>query len=50
MWVHEQGLGDEQSMLEPWNEPNHARIALLKKSAFLQEKERERRPRFGWAR
>ena len=43
MWVHEQGLGDEQSILEWWNEPNHARKASLKKSAFLDlERERER--------
>ena len=44
MWVHEQGLGDEQSMLEWWNEPNHARRGHLKKSAFLGgEGERELR-------
>ena len=43
MWVHDQGLGDEQSMLEWWNEPNHARRDHLKKSAFLDgEREREK--------
>ena len=47
MWVHEQGLGDEQSMLEWWKWPILARIALLKKSDFHQERERERRPSLG---
>ena len=43
MWVHEQGLGSEKSLLEWWNEPNHARIEPFKKSAFLDlERERER--------
>ena len=52
VWVHEQGLGDEQSMLEWWKWPILARIALLKKSDFHQERERERRPSLGgqwWA-
>ena len=42
MWVHEQGLGGEQSLLGWWDEPNHARRGHLKKSAFLGgEGERE---------
>ena len=42
MWVHEQELGGEQSMLEPWVKPIHAWGAQIKKSAFLvREGERE---------
>ena len=43
MWVHEQARELKLSMLEWWEEPFHARIALLKKSAFVMgERERER--------
>ena len=43
MWVHEKACGVKPSMLEWWKWPIHARIALLKKSAFVMgERERER--------
>ena len=42
MWVHEQGLGSEQNMLEAWVGPILARKASFKKSAsFMLERERE---------
>ena len=42
MWVHDLELGGELSKLGAWVEPNHARKASFKKSAFLRlERERE---------
>ena len=36
MWVHDLELGGELSKLGAWVEPNHARKASFKKSAFLR--------------
>ena len=44
MWVLEQAMEVKLGMLEWWKWPILARIALLKKSDFHQERERERRP------
>ena len=42
MWVHDLELGGELSKLGAWVEPNHARKAHFRKSAFLMlERERD---------